>query len=163
MARRTAKAQEFSSITRIAAPVERVWPIMTDHERYVKWTQAKRVELVVEGSPERNGLGAVRKFFAGPMSPHERVVEFVPPGSAAGGPARMVYVVDQGIPVKNYRSTMELVADGANASVLTWSSTFVPKIVATGGLWRRIMASAVGKFAAGIKADAESGTPIDGR
>jgi hypothetical protein len=149
---------EFSSVTRIAVPVDAVWPIMTDHERYVKWTPARRVELVTVGAPGRNGLGAVRKFHAGPMSPYERVVAFEPPqGEGAARSATMVYVLDKGLPIKGYRSTMELVADGDSACVLTWSSSFTPRIPGTGAILRRILSGAVDTFAQGIRIDAEAG------
>lgn len=160
-----AAVQAFSSETRVAAPIDVVWSVMTDHVRYARWGTAKKVTLVEIGRPERDGVGAVRKFHAGPLSTYERVVEFEPPHA---GRARMVYVLDRGLPVRNYRAEMllsEVPADAAAAAgdvdtrptcVLRWSSTFEPVIPATGGLLRRVMASAVGRFAVGIRDDAES-------
>jgi hypothetical protein len=65
--------------------------------------------------------------------------------------------LDKGLPIKGYRSTMELVADGDSACVLTWSSSFTPRIPGTGAILRRILSGAVDTFAQGIRIDAEAG------
>ena len=132
----------FASTTRIAAPPEVVWPIMSDHVRYAAWGSAKRVTMDRVGSPDPNGVGAVRCFHAGPAKVREEVLEFEPP-------RRMVYRVASGLPVVDYRSEMVLEVDGAG-SVLRWSSSFRPRVPRTGALLRTVMARAVARFAAGI-------------
>ena len=82
------------------------------------------------------------------VSGKEEVVAFDPP-------TRLVYRLASGLPVRDYRSVMTLEDDG-DVTVLSWSSTFTPRIPLTGGLFRRIMSRAVDRFAAGIKAEAES-------
>jgi hypothetical protein len=142
MTRRT-----FVSVTKIRAPRAIVWSVMTDHQRYVKWTSARRVRMERTGSPDPNGVGAVRAFETGPFTVREEVL--------ALDPTRMEYRLVSGLPVRDYRSEMRLDEDG-EVTVLTWSSAFEPRIPLTGGALTRLMRGAVDRFAAGIKADAEA-------
>jgi hypothetical protein len=120
---------------------------MTDHVRYANWTSARGVAMERVGAPDPNGVGAIRVFDSGPVKVREEVLEFE-------APTRMVYRLASGLPVRDYRSEMQLETDG-DVTVLTWSSTFEPRIPLTGPLFTRIMRGAVDRFAAGIKADAE--------
>jgi uncharacterized protein YndB with AHSA1/START domain len=137
----------FSSVTKIRAPREVVWQVMSDHARYVEWTSARAVTIERQGVPAPNGTGAIRVFHAGPSRVREEVVEWEPP-------SRLVYRVVSGLPVRGYRSEMLLDQDG-DVSVLTWSSEFVPRVPCTGTFFTRLMSRAVDRFAAGIKAAAE--------
>ena len=143
--------QTFSSSTPISAPPEIVWEVMTDHQLYSRWSPSSRVDLEVEGSPHRNGVGAVRAFRTGPVSTREEVTAFDPPH-------RMAYrALGMPLPVRNYRSEMVLVAseDGKSCH-LHWDSWFEVVIPLTGGILRQFMASAVAKFAAGIAEEAQN-------
>lgn len=143
--------QTFSSSTPISAPPEIVWEVMTDHQLYSRWSPSSRVDLEVEGSPHRNGVGAVRAFRTGPVSTREEVTAFDPPH-------RMAYrALGMPLPVRNYRSEMVLVGseDGASCD-LHWDSWFEVVIPLTGGILRQFMASAVAKFAAGIAEEAQN-------
>lgn len=143
--------QTFSSSTPISAPTEIVWEVMTDHRLYSRWSPSSRVDLEVEGSPDRNGVGAVRAFRTGPVSTREEVTAFDPPH-------RMAYrALGMPLPVRNYRSEMVLVgSEGGKSCDLHWDSWFDVVIPLTGGILRQVMASAVAKFAAGIAEEAES-------
>jgi uncharacterized protein YndB with AHSA1/START domain len=138
----------FSSVTKIRAPRDTEWTVMTDHARYARWTSAREVTMERTGSPHANGLGALRVFHTGPVRVREEVVEFVPPD-------RMVYRLVSGVPVRDYRSEMRL-EDDDDVTVLTWTSSFAPRIPLTGGVLTRVMRDAVDRFADGIKADAEA-------
>lgn len=142
--------QTFSSSTPISAPPEIVWEVMTDHQLYSRWSPSSRVDLEVEGSPEPNGVGAVRAFRTGPVSTREEVTAFDPPH-------RMAYrALGMPLPVRNYRSEMVLVGSGDGSSCeLHWDSWFEIVIPLTGGILRQFMASAVAKFAAGIAEEAQ--------
>jgi uncharacterized protein YndB with AHSA1/START domain len=139
--------RSFSSVTKIHAPQAVVWDVMTDHVLYERWTSAKAVAMERHGSPHRNGVGAIRVFDSGPLKVREEVLEFDPP-------RRMVYRLASGLPVRDYRSEMQLEADG-EVTVMTWSSSFEPRIPLTGRHFVRLMRSAVDRFAAGIKEEAE--------
>lgn len=138
----------FASATRIAAPVEVVWAVMTDHVRYAKWGSAKTVTIDRPGTPPPNGLGAIRCFHAGPVKVREEVTGWDPP-------VRMTYRLNSTQLTKEYTSEMAL-RDDDGATVLEWSSTFVPRVPGTSAVVRRIYERAVAKFAAGIAADAEA-------
>jgi uncharacterized protein YndB with AHSA1/START domain len=140
--------QSFSSVTKVLAPRPVVWRVMSDHVRYAQWTSARDVSMETLGSPDPNGVGAIRVFDSGPVKVREEVVEFDPP-------TRLVYRLASGLPVRDYRSVMTLEEDG-DVTVLTWSSTFAPRIPLTGRLFTRIMRGAVDRFAAGIKTEAEA-------
>ena len=73
--------QTFSSSTPISAPPEIVWEVMTDHQLYSRWSPSSRVDLEVEGSPDRNGVGAVRAFRTGPVSTREEVTPSTRPAA----------------------------------------------------------------------------------
>ena len=60
-----------------AAP-ERVFQVLTDHEGYGK-LPGLNAFLIEEGSPDRNGVGAVRSLGGGPVAMHERITLFEPP------------------------------------------------------------------------------------
>lgn len=143
--------QTFSSSTPVTAPPEIVWEVMTDHQLYSRWSPSSRVDIEVEGSPDRNGVGAVRAFRTGPVSTREEVTAFDPPH-------RMAYrALGMPLPVRNYRSEMVLVGreDGKSCD-LHWDSWFETVIPLTGGIMRQFLASVVAKFAAGIAEEAES-------
>lgn len=138
----------FSSTTRIAAPIDVVFDVMTDHVRYARWGTSKRVTMDREGTPAPNGLGAIRCFHAGPMKVLEEVTGWE-------HPTRMTYRLNSHQLTKEYASEMVLHADGA-ITVLTWTSTFSPRVPGTTALVRRVYERAVTGFAAGIKAEAEA-------
>jgi uncharacterized protein YndB with AHSA1/START domain len=140
--------RSFSSVTKIRAPRDVVWSVMTDHVRYARWGRSKQVTMEREGSPDPNGLGAIRVFHAGPSKVREEVVALDPP-------ARLVYRLVSGVPVRDYRSEMQLEEDG-DVTVLTWTSSFAERIPLTGRFLTRMMSTAVDGFAAGIKAEAET-------
>ncbi len=60
------------------APLDRVFATVTDHEGMPAWLPAK-VSLVKQGTPDRNGLGAVRRVVARGLALHEEVVRWEPP------------------------------------------------------------------------------------
>ena len=142
--------QTISSSTPIAAPQEVAWGVMTDHELYARWVPRSRVDLEVEGSPDRNGVGAIRVFHIGPMRTREEITTFDPPH-------RMAYrVLSLPMPVRNCRSDLLLVADDdGSGCTLHWDSWFEPIIPLTGGIMRQVMASATGRMAAGIAEEAQ--------
>ena len=148
-------AQSFVSVTKILAPRDVVWDVMTDHQRYGRWGSARTMTMEQTGSPDPNGVGAVRAFHAGPVKVREKVLEYE-------RPTRMAYTVFSGMPVRDHRSEMRLDEDDG-VTVLTWTSTFRPRIPLTGGALSRLMRNAVDRFAAGIKEDAETAPRTEAR
>lgn len=81
----------------VQRPVDHVWEVLADHEGMASWAPGLQVTLDHQGSPDRNGLGAVRRISApGPMPAIvEEIVAFVP-NSTLG------YRATAGVPFKNY-------------------------------------------------------------
>lgn len=92
-----------TSTATVAAPTAHVWDVLSDHEGMSHWGAGISVTLRSEGSPDRNGTGAVRVIDApGPMpSIVEEVVAFEP--------GRMLsYKALSGVPLRNYRGEVVL-------------------------------------------------------
>ena len=111
--------------TTLAAP-DVVWPFIGEVERWKDWSFMTGSYLLREGSPDRNGVGALRRYAAGPFGSCEEVVEFEPPW-------RLGYVARKGIPVKAYRADIRLAPRGSGTAI-TWTASLVPKIPGTGRL-----------------------------
>lgn len=138
----------FASTTRIDAPIEVVWSVMTDHVRWARWGTSKKVTMAREGTPAPNGLGAIRAFHAGPMKVLEEVTHW-------DAPVEMRYRLNTKQLTKQYESVMRLRSEG-DVTVLDWSSSFVPRVPGTTAIVRRIFSSACTGFAAGIKRESET-------
>ena len=145
------KAGTNKMTIQINAPKERVFEIMTDHRRYVNWTRAKSVYLQKEGSPNPNGLGAIRVFVMGLVKTREEVIGWKENES-------MTYRMLNQWPLKNYTSKMSVSeasdTDPKNPKTeLLWESSWTNRL---GLAWSfKIIQKALQDFAKGIKADAE--------
>jgi hypothetical protein len=53
-------------IRSIPAPPERVFDLISDHAGYVRFRGIRRSELLREGRPPPNGVGAIRRVLIGP-------------------------------------------------------------------------------------------------
>lgn len=144
----------FDVDTDIAAPAETVFAVMSDHRRYVDWTQAKAVTIERDGDPAPNGLGAVRVFAAGPSKVREEVTRFEPP-------TRLDYRLVSGVPVRRYDATMLVDALGPDRCRLRWHGEVEARIPGTEALLAKTFTKAVARFAAGIK-DAAEAMPAGG-
>ncbi|MGY8802846.1 MAG: SRPBCC family protein [bacterium] len=114
---------------RYNASPEAVWEIYVDHAKWSEWAGVGPSRLVTEGSPDRNGVGAVRGFSAGTL---EEVLSF-------DAPKRMTYTLVGGLfPIKNHLGEVTLAADG-DGTLLRWRCEFESKIPGLGGLFRRMI------------------------
>ncbi len=101
----------FTLTRDIAAPPETVFEVLTDHRRYAEMTPLRRSELEREGSPDPNGVGAIRRLSAIGPPLREEVVAFEPP-------SRFSYTLLSGLPVRDHLGTVELTAsDGGTKMV----------------------------------------------
>ena len=93
-----------------------------------------RTFLLREGSPDPDGVGALRRFAVGPFGSCEEVVEFEPL-------THLGYVARKGIPVRSYRADIVLRPDGAGTAI-TWTASLTPLVPGTGasssGLYQRV-------------------------
>jgi len=107
-------------------PLERVFRRYTDHVGWSEWSGFGRVSLVKEGSPERDGVGAVRAFASAPGL-REEVTLFEPN-------ARMEYrIVQGGFPLTDHHGEVVFTQQGA-ATRVTWRVSFASKIPGIGAV-----------------------------
>ena len=101
----------------LAAPIDHVFELLSDHADYKSFDRISASELVREGDTERNGLGALRRIAAGPIHFDEEITEFERPN-------RMGYLIKSvNLPLHHDGGliTMESTATGTD---VLWVSTF---------------------------------------
>jgi uncharacterized protein YndB with AHSA1/START domain len=119
---------------RLDAPPEAVFEILADHARYDRFEGVRRAELVRPGERDRNGLGAVRWVWLGPLRFEEEITAFEPP-------TRLDYRIRKikGLPFRHQGGSIRLApADGGTDAV--WTSSFEIPIPVVGALLDRIFA-----------------------
>jgi uncharacterized protein YndB with AHSA1/START domain len=120
----------------IAAPPERVFEVLADHEGMVRWSGAREVVLRHPGDPAPNGVGAVRVVRAFGAAVEEEIVAFDPP-------KRMEYRIVAGAPVRDYHGEIQVEPLGSGSRVV-WRVRFLPKVPGTGWLLERVFRRALG-------------------
>jgi catechol 2,3-dioxygenase-like lactoylglutathione lyase family enzyme/uncharacterized protein YndB with AHSA1/START domain len=103
---------------RAAAPPDRVWKVLTDHEHMADWAPFTSAE-VLTGPGEGGGVGTVRKLSGGPagLSLTETIV-------VAEEPYRMEYTAT-GVPgTRFYHGFVTLEPTPAGATKITWEAQF---------------------------------------
>ena len=129
------------------APVERVWAVLADARRWREWTPLRTSELEREGSPDPDGVGALRRFGLRPLVTCEEVVEFEPPH-------RLVYEMRSGMPIRGYRAEVTLSPWGGGTEI-SWRSRFEPQIPGTGPLLRTFLRAVITDIATRLARRAE--------
>lgn len=125
--------QHVEVIRRFEAAPERVFEVYTDHAGWSRWAGFSKSWLEVEGTPDRNGTGAVRAFARGPVRVFEEVLDFDPP-------KRMTYrVVRGGLPMKSHLGEVHFEPDGGGTRVV-WRCRFDSRIPGLGPLMRTFVA-----------------------
>jgi hypothetical protein len=124
------------------APVEVVWPLVGEAARWKEWSFLTRSDLVREGQPVPDGVGAIRRFTTFGIGSREEVVAWEPPH-------HLGYVILSGFPVRHYRCDVVLTEVGEGAT-LTWTSSFDTKIPGTGRLMYEVLQLVVRRFVSGV-------------
>jgi uncharacterized protein YndB with AHSA1/START domain len=102
---------------RLAAPIDGVFELISDHAAYDRFIGVTSSALVREGEVEPNGLGAVRSIGVGPIRFTEEITAFE-------RPRRMDYLIREvNLPIEHDGGRIMLEPDGAGTRVL-WISTF---------------------------------------
>jgi uncharacterized protein YndB with AHSA1/START domain len=137
----------FTLESDVAAPVELVFDVLTDHRGYSKITPLRSSTLEREGEPAPNGIGAVRVLkLAGPPI-REEVTEFE-------RPSRFAYKMLSGAPVRNHTGTVELAQSGTGTT-LVWRVESIPSIPLPDAVWGGIMRQVVGQLLRGVVKESE--------
>ncbi|SDJ23494.1 mxaD protein [Frankineae bacterium MT45] len=115
-----AKLHRYAFTHEIDAAPQKVWDLVADHEGMSAWSPVRSVTLEQEGSPDRNGVGAVRVLrLAGPPL-REQITVFEPTHHLA-------YRMLSGAPVSDYTGEINVTPSGAG-SRLVWSVQFRAKL-----------------------------------
>ena len=122
-----------------AAPVEAVWPLLGEAERWKQWSFLTRTELERPGAPEPDGAGAIRRFSRMGIGSREQVVAWEPPH-------HLTYTILSGFPVRNYLADVDVAPEDGGTRI-TWAATFDEKIPGTGPLMEVVLRSMMGRFA----------------
>jgi uncharacterized protein YndB with AHSA1/START domain len=110
----------------IAAPIERVFDLLTDHAGYSRFRGITGSELLREGKPAPNGLGALRRVDVSLLHFEEEITAFEPP-------IRMDYlIVKVNLPFEHEGGSIRLqqIPEGTHVD---WTSTFRITLPLIGG------------------------------
>jgi Polyketide cyclase / dehydrase and lipid transport len=131
----------YEVTARSSAPVEAVWPLLGEARRWKEWSFLDRSDLIREGDPAPDGVGAVRRFTRFGVGSREEVVAWDPP-------RHLGYVILKGFPVRRYRADVNFSPEGTG-TLIRWSASFDALIPGTGRLMSVILRSMIGRFADG--------------
>jgi uncharacterized protein YndB with AHSA1/START domain len=119
----------------IRAPIGEVFDILTDHANYKDFPGIRDSELVREGDTDRDGVGALRPVFFGPIRFEEEI-------TAYERPARMDYlIVGINVPFEHRGGSMRF-EDTGDGTRVVWTSTFRMPLPVVGGLAGAVAAPA---------------------
>jgi hypothetical protein len=110
----------------LAAPIDDVFELLSDHAGYTRFRGISKAALVREGTNERNGVGALRAIASGPISFEEEITVFE-------RPTRMDYLIRKvNLPLHHDGGSIELSQAGSGTRVL-WRSNFTMPVPLVGG------------------------------
>lgn len=137
----------FTLVREIAAPVEIVFEVLTDHRRYSELTPLRRSELEREGEPAPNGVGAIRKLTAVGPPMREEVIAYE-------APRRFSYTVLSGLPVRDHVGTVEL-AELNGGTKMVYAVRSQPTIPVVGGVAITVIKQAIKGLIDGVATESE--------
>jgi hypothetical protein len=121
---------------RVESPAEAqaIYDLLVDGASWPRWSKFDSFELERPGEGG-GGLGAIRVFRLGRrITSREELVELVPG-------QRYSYAYLSGLPILDYRADVDLTpsSGGAGGTTIHWHSSFRPKYVGTGWLYRLVL------------------------
>lgn len=132
-------SRSVSVTARLDAPPERVWPLLAEVARWPEWSFVTKGTLVRQGSPDPDGVGALRHLTVLGVGSREEVL-------AVNAPTHLAYAIRSGFPVRNHRADVTLAPDGPG-TVLTWAARFDPVVPGAGPATDWLMRAVLGRFA----------------
>jgi hypothetical protein len=137
----------FTLKASISAPIETVFDVLTDHRSYSRLTPLRSSTLERSGSPDANGVGAIRVLkLAGPPI-REEVTQFE-------RPTLFAYRMLSGAPVKEHTCTVELSTRGGDTS-LTWVVDSTPNIPVPAPVWVAVVKPVINQLLKGVVKESE--------
>jgi hypothetical protein len=101
----------------IQAPREAVFDVLADHANYDRFRGIRGSELVRDGDPPPNGVGALRRILIGPLRFDEEITVYEPP-------SRLDYlIVGLNVPFDHDGGQIRL-SEVDGATRVDWTSTF---------------------------------------
>jgi Polyketide cyclase / dehydrase and lipid transport len=147
---------DFGPVARIVvdktlnAPIEHVFELVSDHAAYAEnFKFAKSSELTCEGSPDPNGLGAVRRIATGPIRFSEEITAFE-------RPVRMDYLITSvNAPITHQGGSIRLEPVG-DATHVVWTSEFTATTPVVGKPMEAVLRAVFARGFAGMLDEAEA-------
>jgi uncharacterized protein YndB with AHSA1/START domain len=121
----------------IPAPPDEVFDRLADHANYDRFRAIHGSELIREGDPAPNGLGALRRIKVRPLVFEEEITTYE-------RPTRLDYlIVKLNVPFKHDGGSITLTPEG-HATRVDWRSSFSVPIPVVGGaqelVWQPVLA-----------------------
>jgi uncharacterized protein YndB with AHSA1/START domain len=122
----------------IEAQPEQVFDLITDHANYDRFRGIHGSELLREGDPAPNGLGAIRRVVSRPFRFEEEITAFE-------RPTRMDYLITRiNAPLEHQGASIRLSEDRGR-TIVDWTSSFRVPTPLVGGIQERIWVLALGR------------------
>ncbi|OMC02497.1 hypothetical protein A5733_02340 [Mycobacterium sp. NS-7484] len=116
-----ARTYRYTDSRDIAVDPLVAWDVVSNHEQMAEWMPARKVILEQDGTPNRNGVGAVRAIhlFGSPI--RERITAFE-------APTKLRYELVSGLPFRDYvgQITVAPVAGGTRMTTEISFRTVIP-------------------------------------
>jgi hypothetical protein len=121
----------------IPAPAEEIFDLLADHAHYDRFRPIHGSELLREGNPAPNGVGALRRIKVFPFVFEEEI-------TAYERPSKLDYlIVKLNIPFRHDGGSIALAADG-EVTTVDWRSSFSVPTPVIGGpqelIWQPVLA-----------------------
>jgi ribosome-associated toxin RatA of RatAB toxin-antitoxin module len=121
----------------IPAPAEDVFDLLADHANYDRFRPIHASELLREGDPKPNGVGALRRIKVRPLTFEEEV-------TAYDRPVQLDYlIVKLNVPFEHHGGSIKLTRQG-DATLVDWQSSFTVPTPLLGGIeelaWAPVLA-----------------------
>lgn len=102
----------------IPRPIEEVFDLVSDHEKFLNSVEGVRAQVIKEGLPNRNGLGCKREVRAGTR------VFYVEEVTKWTRPTSFEYTIRKAsMPIRHYGSRMEFTSRPEGTEII-WTSRF---------------------------------------
>ncbi len=123
-----------------------VYALLIDGASWPSCSPLGTFELERTAPDGGEGVGAIRIFRTGRVTSREEIVERIPD-------RRLSYVLLSGLPLRDYRADVDLVAvdDGTD---IRWHASFSGKLPGTGWFYRRVLERFLRQLATGLAARA---------
>jgi uncharacterized protein YndB with AHSA1/START domain len=121
----------------IPAPAEAVFDLLADHANYDRFRPIHASELLREGEPAPNGVGALREIKVRPLTFEEEI-------TAYEWPTRLDYlIVKLNVPFEHHGGAIRLSPEGEGTHV-DWRSSYTVPTPVVGGIqelvWQPVLA-----------------------